>query len=109
MEKQKDGGKYASHKGGLHITEFNDLEREIKRNKAESCIIYRENAIQYEFYRNRKTKEKQHKVNSITKSVLSTLVGIAIQQGYIENEDIPIVNYFNDLDDSKRGLRLIIC
>lgn len=106
MEKQKDGGKYASHKGGLHITEFNDLEREIKRNKAESCIIYRENAIQYEFYRNRKTKEKQHKVNSITKSVLSALVGIAIQQGYIENEDIPIVNYFNDLDDSKKGITI---
>lgn len=37
-------------------------------------MIYRENSIQYEFYRNRKTKEKQHKVNSITKSVVSALV-----------------------------------
>jgi hypothetical protein len=81
LEKQKDGGKYASHKGGIFITEFNDLEREIKRNKAESCMIYRENSIQYEYYRNRKTKEKQHKVNSITKSVLSALIGIAIRRG----------------------------
>ncbi|MDQ0721027.1 CubicO group peptidase (beta-lactamase class C family) [Paenibacillus sp. W4I10] len=106
MEKQKDGGKYASHKGVLYITEYNDLEREIKRNKAESCILYRENSIQYEYYRNRKTKEKQHKVNSITKSVLSALMGIAIEQGYIEHEDIPIVNYFNDLGDSKKGITI---
>ncbi|WP_255319734.1 MULTISPECIES: hypothetical protein [Paenibacillus] len=66
-------------------------------------MICRENSIQYEYYRNRKTKEKQHKVNSITKSVVSALVGIAIEQGYIENEDIPIVNYFNDLDDMQKG------
>ncbi|WP_256332281.1 serine hydrolase [Paenibacillus sp. CF095] len=45
-------------------------------------------------------------MNSITKSVLSALVGIAIQQGYIENEDTPIVNYFNDLDDSKKGITI---
>ncbi|MEK4526209.1 hypothetical protein NST38_12455 [Paenibacillus sp. FSL H8-0104] len=42
-------------------------------------------------------------MNSITKSVVSALVGIAIEQGYIENEDIPIVNYFNDLDDMQKG------
>lgn len=45
-------------------------------------------------------------MNSITKSVLSALVGIAIQQSYIEHEDIPIVNYFNDLDDSKKGITI---
>lgn len=33
-------------------------------------------------------------------------MGIAIEQGYIEHEDIPIVNYFNDLGDSKKGITI---
>ncbi len=45
-------------------------------------------------------------MNSITKSVLSALVGIAIEQGYIKHEDIPIVNYFKDLDDTKKGITI---
>lgn len=47
-------------------------------------------------------KDKQHKVNSVTKSVLSALYGIAIQQGYIENENVSISNYFPEIDDSKK-------
>jgi len=51
-------------------------------------------------------KEKQHKINSMTKSFLSALVGIAIHKGYIEHEDIPIVSYFKDIDDSKSKITI---
>lgn len=51
-------------------------------------------------------KDKQHKVNSVTKSVLSALYGIAIQQGYIENEDVPISNYFPEIDDLKKEITI---
>jgi len=46
-------------------------------------------------------KDKQHKVYSVTKSILSALYGIAIQKGYIENENVPIAEFFEDIDDSK--------
>nr|WP_040674902.1 serine hydrolase [Paenibacillus terrigena] len=83
-----------------------ELERAIKKDKIESCVVYEENSTLFEYFRNRKTKDKQHKVNSITKSVLSALYGIAIQQGYIENEDVPISNYFSEIDDTKNGITI---
>lgn len=83
-----------------------ELERAIKKDKIESCVVYKENSTLFEYYRNRKTKDKQHKVNSVTKSVLSALYGIAIQQGYIENEDVPISNYFSEIDDTKKGITI---
>lgn len=72
----------------------------------DGCVVYEENSPLFEYYRNRKTKEKQHKVYSITKSVMSALYGIAIKQGYIENEDIPISYYFNNIDDTKKGITI---
>ncbi|MEF3353913.1 serine hydrolase [Paenibacillus sp. GYB006] len=69
-------------------------------------MVYKDNSILFEYYRNRKMKDKQHKVNSITKSVMSALFGIAIQQGYIENENVPISNYFPNIDDTKKRITI---
>lgn len=85
---------------------MNDLARAIKKEKIESCVVYKENSIVFEYYRNRKIKEKQHKIYSITKSIISALYGIAIQQGYIENDDVPISNFFSDIDDTKKGITI---
>ena len=37
-----------------------------------------------------------HVIHSCTKSVLSALIGIAIDQGYIESVDVPVVSFFED-------------
>lgn len=93
-------------KGVSIIINLYEFERAIKKDKIESCVIYKENSTLYEYYRNRKIKDKQHKVNSITKSVMSALYGIAIHQGYIENEDVAISNYFSEIDDTKKGITI---
>lgn len=50
-------------------------------------------------------------VLSCTKSVISALIGIAIQEGYIQDVDQPVIDFFPDLeienlDDLKRSLTL---
>ncbi|MWV44342.1 serine hydrolase [Paenibacillus sp. HJL G12] len=72
----------------------------------ESCVIYKENSVVFEYYKNWKIKDKQYKVYSITKSIISALYGIAIQQGDIENEDVPISNYFSGIEDTKKGITI---
>jgi CubicO group peptidase (beta-lactamase class C family) len=52
-----------------------------------------------------------HIIYSCTKSVVSILVGIAIDQGYIESVDQPVVDFFPsrtiaNLDDYKKGMTL---
>jgi len=38
--------------------------------------------------------QERHVVNSCTKSVISALIGIAIEQGYIESVDQPLLSFF---------------
>jgi CubicO group peptidase (beta-lactamase class C family) len=40
------------------------------------------------------TKDKKHIIHSCTKSIVSALVGIAIENGYIENVDQPVLSLF---------------
>ncbi|WP_237566372.1 serine hydrolase [Paenibacillus sp. EZ-K15] len=93
-------------KGVIIIINLHELEKTIKKDKIESCVVYEGGATLFEYYRNRKMKDKQHKINSVTKSVMSALYGIAIQQGYIDNEDVPISSYFSEIDDTKKEITI---
>lgn len=57
------------------------------------------------------TSAQPHEMYSTTKTVLSTLIGIAIDQGYIENEDVSIWDFFSrdgiaNMDDQKAAITL---
>lgn len=41
-------------------------------------------------------KDTPHIIHSCTKSIMSALIGIAIDQGYIENVHVPVVDFFKD-------------
>ncbi|MFI2859124.1 serine hydrolase domain-containing protein [Paenibacillus sp. JSM ZJ436] len=82
------------------------LSKAIKKDKISSCIIYKDDFTVFEYYRNRKIKDKQHKVYSITKSIISALCGIAIQQGYVESENVSVSNFFSDIEDSKKDIKI---
>lgn len=87
------------------LTEF---EKIIKKDKIDSVIVQRDNAVIFEYFRNNKMKEKQHKIYSVTKSILSALIGIAIDKGYIENVNTPIINYFPEFNKDKEDQRITI-
>lgn len=57
-------------------------------------VVLRDGEVQYETYRKGCHAESTLHVFSVTKSIISTLVGIAIDKGYISSIDQRIADYF---------------
>lgn len=62
-------------------------------------IVIRDNQLLYENYFNGYQRDSLCTAWSVSKSVTSALVGIAISEGYIKSLDDPIVNYLPELKD----------
>lgn len=66
-----------------------------------SLLIVKEGKLVFEGYYNGWKKDSVHQLQSATKSVISTLLGCAIQQGFITDENEPLSKYFSiDATDS---------
>ena len=63
-------------------------------NELNSIFIIRNGYSVLDTYFNPYTSDKKHHVFSVTKSVVSLLIGIAIDKGYINNVDQPVLNFF---------------
>lgn len=85
---------------------FKELENEIKKERISACIIYKESEISFQYYKNTKSETKLFKINSVTKSILSILIGIAIDKGIIESVQTPISVYFPSIDQSKKDITI---
>jgi CubicO group peptidase (beta-lactamase class C family) len=77
----------------------------------DSVIVVRNGYIVFEQYRNDYDQDSSHHIQSVTKSFTSTLVGIAIQEGFIENVDQRVLDFFPErtianLDARKQNLTL---
>lgn len=82
---------------GLSDDEVDELSDSIKNIPSlQSLLISRKGNLMHESYHAFKDDVKPQRVNSITKSVMSLLVGIAIDKGYIESENLPIKPYFKE-------------
>lgn len=90
----------------LQINIADKLNKKLAKDKINSCIVYLNGQLVYEYFRNKKMKQKVHKVNSVTKSILSILIGIAIDQKKIKHVDQPISEYFSGLDECKKGITI---
>ncbi|MCL5275911.1 MAG: beta-lactamase family protein [Chloroflexi bacterium] len=77
-----------------------------RSNVVQSLLVARHGRIIGEHYFGRQDSDTAINIHSISKSVLSALVGIAIQQGFIASLDIPIVHwlpeYFGPHGDSRK-------
>jgi CubicO group peptidase (beta-lactamase class C family) len=77
------------------------LHQQVSKTKIDFCEISYRNQVVFTHARNANSANKLHKINSITKSVLSLLVGIALDQKLIERLETPISNYFPQLKDTE--------
>lgn len=87
------------------LTEFENI---LKKDKIDSVLVQRNDVVIFEYYRNKKMKVKLHKIYSVTKSILSALIGIAIDKGYIENVNTPIINFFPEFIKDKENQEITI-
>ena len=92
----------------MNNCQFNNLEKVIKeeyRNIAGIVVMNSGNLI-YENYFNGYRKDDTIHVASVTKSIISGLIGIAIDKGYIKNVNQKVLDFFSDYD-IKRGEKTI--
>jgi CubicO group peptidase (beta-lactamase class C family) len=76
-----------------------------------SLLVIRHGYIVSETYFQSNDRNKLNEIYSCTKSFISTLVGIAIDQGYIKSLDQKVLDFFprqtfENMDDSKASLTL---
>lgn len=71
-----------------------------------SFIVVRNNAIVWEDYFNGSSQQDANNIHSASKSIVSSLIGIAIERGDIDGIDQPLSellpNYFADIDDPQK-------
>ncbi|MFT4414332.1 serine hydrolase domain-containing protein [Fredinandcohnia humi] len=90
----------------MHNEMFQKLEKKLKSCKIEGFVIHQGNERMFEYYKNKKVQEKPSKVYSVTKSIVSLLIGKLIELGLLENIHKPIFHYFPEIvnqHDSKKN------
>ena len=70
-------------------------------------VAYKDNMLEIEEYKAGFKKDDTMNVMSVTKSVTSLLVGIAIDQGLIKSVDDFVMDYYKDIYTPKRGEKTI--
>src|SRR5690606_2769159 len=73
------------------------FEDYLAQNQTVSFLIIKNDTIQYENYFNDYSKESIVASFSMAKSVTSILIGCAIDDGYIQSVDEPVVSYVPEL------------
>ncbi len=71
----------------------------------ESIIVYSQGDNRFEKYYNGFSKDSLHHIQSQTKSIVSLLMGIAIDKGFIKNENEPVSRYFPEYFNKKDTLK----
>lgn len=70
-----------------------------------SCLISQQGKLMFEYYRNDRTANEIAKINSCTKSILSALICIAMDQGQLPSPDMPVTEFYPQLaiaDDTRK-------
>lgn len=69
---------------------------ENKCGNTAAMVILQDDTLVYETYRNGFETNNSHHVTSVTKSVMSALIGIAIDKGYIKDVNQPVLSFFEE-------------
>jgi CubicO group peptidase (beta-lactamase class C family) len=98
---------------GMHSNILADMleEIKIKSYSIDSITIIRNGFMVADAYFYPFSKGQKHIIHSCTKSIMSALIGIAIDKGYIKNVDQTIVGFFSDrkisnLNEHKESITL---
>jgi CubicO group peptidase (beta-lactamase class C family) len=75
------------------------LTREIPN--IHSLLIMKDDRLVLEEYFHGYSRDRLHRVHSVTKSFTSALLGIAIGKGFIPDENEPVWKYFAERDSTR--------
>jgi CubicO group peptidase (beta-lactamase class C family) len=87
-----DTARFKNKKG-----EFENLKTILSHTSTRGFVVIQNDSILFEEYFNGYTKQDISTIFSSTKSVTSLLIGIAIDEGFIENVNDPVTKYVEEL------------
>jgi CubicO group peptidase (beta-lactamase class C family) len=87
--------------------QIEDLDGFLADTGTQAFIVIQDDHILYERYFNGTQRDSIVTSFSVAKSFTSALIGIAISEGYIQNEDDPITDYLPELADRDVRFRAI--
>jgi CubicO group peptidase (beta-lactamase class C family) len=87
------------------ISNFEDLMK-IEYSNISGVVIIKDESLIYEKYFDGYTKDDVLHIASVTKSIISVLIGIAIDKGYIKSVEQKVLEFFPDYT-VKRGEKTI--
>jgi len=98
---------------GMRSQRLAEMMEHVKKNNfsIDSILIVRNGYVVLDAYFYPFSKGQKHIIHSCTKSIMSALIGIAINKGYINNVNQPITDFFPDkefanMDDLKKSITL---
>ena len=98
---------------GIRSQMLAEMMEHVKKNSfsIDSILIVRNGYVVLDAYFYPYSRGQKHIIHSCTKSIMSALIGIAIDKGYIQNVDQSITDLFPDkkfanMDDLKKSITL---
>lgn len=83
------------------ILNFYALENVFKEKDVHAFLVYQYGELQTQYYKTEECAQKLYKVNSITKSIVAILIGIAIEKGFICDVHTPISKWIPNVPKEK--------
>ncbi|WP_026590980.1 serine hydrolase domain-containing protein [Bacillus sp. UNC437CL72CviS29] len=86
--------------------DFYMLENMFKSKKVNTFLVYQQGELTTKYYKTKECANNLYKINSITKSIVSILIGIAIDKGYISDIHTSIAKWIPHVPKEKKGLTI---
>lgn len=77
---------------------LNDFHNDLDETQVYTSLIIKDDVIIDEYYKDGYDQDSVFTLQSCSKSITSTLIGIAIDQGFIDGTDVPISQYFPQIE-----------
>jgi len=74
----------------------------------ESFLIWYDGSFKYKKFYNGASGEVLHQIQSQTKSIISLLFGIAVDKGFVKNENQPVSAFFPEYFEGKETLKSLV-
>jgi len=87
--------------GGQAISNESDLGRFLAEHRTTAFIAIKDGRLMDECYFNGFRRESLFKSFSVTKAVLSALVGVAVAEGWVGSIDDPVTKYLPEMRDTR--------
>ncbi len=90
----------------VKFLDFKQLENKFEKKKVNTFLVYQKGELTTEYYKTPECANKLYKINSITKSIGSLLIGIALDKSYINDIHTPITEWIENVPGEKHDLTL---